>query len=120
MTKVDLATLDIAHHFGGGVYAKETRIPAGHMLVQHKHKHDHLSILATGTAHLFRGSEVMRITGPKVVEIVAQEHHTVEALTDCVWLCVHSTAETDPAKIDEVLIIPSDIETMRQILESKA
>jgi len=42
----------IEHHFSAGVYAKETRIPAGNVLVQHKHKHDHLSILASGSIEL--------------------------------------------------------------------
>ena len=40
----------IEHHFGGGVYAKETIIPAGVMLQQHAHTYDHLSILASGKA----------------------------------------------------------------------
>ena len=42
----------IHHHFSAGVYAKETRIPAGYVLVQHKHKFDHLSILASGSIEL--------------------------------------------------------------------
>ena len=40
---------EIQHHFGGGVYAKETFIPAGKWLVQHIHKFDHLSVLAQGS-----------------------------------------------------------------------
>jgi hypothetical protein len=47
-----LADLPITHHFGGGVYSKETRVAAGLILVQHKHAHDHLSILASGTVDL--------------------------------------------------------------------
>ena len=42
----------INHHFSAGVYAKETLIPAGHVLVQHKHKFSHLSILASGSIEL--------------------------------------------------------------------
>ena len=42
----------IKHHFSAGVYAKEARIPAGQVLVQHKHKFSHLSILACGSIEL--------------------------------------------------------------------
>ena len=40
---------EVRHHFGGGVYAKETFIPADKWLVQHTHKFDHLSVLAQGS-----------------------------------------------------------------------
>ena len=38
----------IKHHFSDHLYAKECFIPAGSILVQHKHEYDHLSILAKG------------------------------------------------------------------------
>ena len=94
----------IEHHFGAGVYAKETRIPAGYVLVQHKHKHDHLSILASGSAEVTVDGETTVHTGPACLTIVADKHHGVKALTDVVWYCVHATDCTDIEKIDEVLI----------------
>jgi hypothetical protein len=32
-------------------------------------------------------------------------NHSIEALEDTVWFCIHATEETDPTKVDEVLII---------------
>ena len=96
--------IGITHHFGGGVYAKETAIPPGMLLTQHRHKHDHLSILAKGTA-VVRVEGVERlIHGPSAVLIEAGKVHSVEALTDVVWYCIHSTKETDAESIDESLI----------------
>jgi hypothetical protein len=113
--------VDIRHHFGGGVYIKETRIPARHVMVQHKHKFEHLSVLASGIANVLRSSSAIerQYEGPSVLTIEADEHHRVEAITDCVWLCIHATEESDPAKIDEELIIPSGEDEMRQLANGK-
>ena len=94
----------IEHHFGAGVYAKETRIPAGMSLMQHKHAHDHLSILASGTAQVTVEDQTTTVTGPACLTIVAGKHHSVTALTDVVWYCVHATDCTDIEQVDQVLI----------------
>ena len=94
----------IAHHFGGGVYAKETRIPAGYLAVQHKHKFDHLSVLASGSVELSVDGEVSVVHAPKCLVIEANKEHQVRAITDAVWFCVHATDCTDADKVDEVLI----------------
>lgn len=94
----------ITHHFGGGVYAKQIEIPAHSIIGQHAHKFSHLSILASGRVAVTNGLEVKEYTGPACLEIKAGIAHSVLALTDCVWFCVHATDETDSAKIDQVLI----------------
>lgn len=94
----------IEHHFGGGVYAKETRIPAGLSLMQHKHEHDHLSVLASGVVQLTVDDQTRTITGPACLTIEAGKHHTVKAVTNAVWYCVHATDCTDTEQIDQVLI----------------
>lgn len=94
----------IAHHFSSGVYAKETVIPKGTQLYQHKHPFDHLSILASGTVLVEQfGAESKTFTGPACLTIAAGIEHAVTALTDAVWFCVHATDCTDPDKIDHVL-----------------
>lgn len=95
---------DISHHFSGGVYAKETHIPAGFMLLSHKHEFDHMSILASGHVQVRTESGSRVFVGPAVIEIKAGLHHAVHALVDSVWFCVHATDETDPEKVDKLLI----------------
>lgn len=101
---------NIHHHFIGqdqakGVYAKELHIPRGFRLVSHKHRYDHLSILASGTIWLVEGSLERRlISGPAALTIKAGVTHAVHAVTDAVWFCVHPTDETDAATVDETLI----------------
>jgi hypothetical protein len=104
MTLLD--ELDIRHHFGGGVYAKETAIPSGVQLTQHKHKFAHLSLLAIGTASIKVGDEpAWVIVGPTVVVMAADVVHKIEAYTYCVWYCIHATDETDPSKVDQQLVV---------------
>tara|TARA_R110000868_G_C10488000_1_gene729948 strand:+ start:72 stop:413 length:342 start_codon:yes stop_codon:yes gene_type:complete len=107
----------IEHHFGAGVYAKETRIPAGHVLVQHKHKHDHLSILASGSIELMVDDARSIIHAPACLTIEADKHHGVKSLTDVVWYCIHATECTDADEIDEVLIVPGDVAQAQKLAQ---
>lgn len=110
--------IDVSHHFGGGVYAKEATIPAGHVLVQHKHAHDHLSVLASGTVELEVDGQRRRIVGPACLTIAAGKHHGVKAITDVVWYCIHATECTDENEVDEVLIVPTteDMQAMAEAM----
>lgn len=105
----------IHHHFSAGVYAKETRIPAGYVLVQHAHKHDHLSILASGSVEMIVDGVKSVVEAPACLTIAAGKHHGIKSLTDVVWYCVHATDCTDEDAIDEVLVEPSNVEEMKEL-----
>jgi len=95
----------IQHHFSSGVYVKETRISAGFVLVQHAHKHDHLSILASGSVELVVDNVKSVVHAPGCLTIAAGKHHGIKSLTDVVWYCVHATDCTDENEVDETLIV---------------
>ena len=107
----------INHHFSAGVYAKETLIPAGRVLVQHKHKFSHLSILASGSIELMVDGERKIIHAPACLTIEANKHHGVKSLTDVVWYCIHATDCTDMNEIDEVLIVAGDDTQARELAQ---
>jgi quercetin dioxygenase-like cupin family protein len=94
----------ITHHFSQGLYAKQTVIPAGTAILKHTHSFNHLSILAEGKVAVLRGDEIDIVTAPACIEIKAGLTHGVKAITDCVWFCIHATDETDPSKVDDILI----------------
>ena len=94
----------ITHHFSDGLYAKETRFPAGVAILKHTHDFSHLSILAKGKVAVMKGEDVEVIEAPACIEIKAGMTHGVKALTECVWFCIHATDEKDVSKVDEVLI----------------
>lgn len=93
----------ITHHMGGGVYMKETRIPAGAALVQHRHAFDHLSYLVSGSVLLLVDGETRRVDAPACLTIEAHKHHGVRALVDSTWLCIwpESCADDDGPHIEE-------------------
>lgn len=108
---------DIRHHFGGGIYAKETFIPAGKWLVQHTHKFDHLSILAQGSVELIVDGVATVIDAPACLTIAAGKHHGVRSLTNVIWYCIHATECTDENEIDDVIIAPNDPAQIQQIAQ---
>lgn len=94
---IDLGTI---HHFSSGVYAKQMHLPAGYIAVSHKHEYDHLSILAKGKVIVKTDNTIASYTAPACVTIVKGLHHSIEALEDTVWFCIHGTDETDTDNIE--------------------
>jgi quercetin dioxygenase-like cupin family protein len=98
--------IKLAHHFGddgSGVYIKETLIPAGTELAMHSHTFTHKSVLCVGVVRLTAGDDVREVVGPAVLTVKQGTPHRVVALTDCAWLCIHASDETDPERIDHTL-----------------
>jgi hypothetical protein len=53
---------------------------------------------------LVEGDTETEVVAPACINIKADKHHGVLALEDCIWYCIHATSETDPDKVDQVLI----------------
>lgn len=99
--------IDITHHWvADEVYSKRTRIAAGLKLTQHIHPYDHASALVSGTVLLEVDGERREITGPAMMMIEAGKEHSVTALTDVVWHCIHITDDTDPETVDQSILTP--------------
>lgn len=86
------------------VYIKKVKIPAGKRLEMHEHTFTHKSVLACGDGWLTVDGEPRLVHAPAVLQVEAGRAHAFSAVTDCVWLCVHATDETDPERIDHTLI----------------
>lgn len=98
--------MQIEHHFLPRLYLKLSRIDASTALQQHVHTYDHASHLVEGTAMVSAdgGMTWETHTAPATLLIRAGIAHEVRALTDIVWYCAHVTDETDPERVDQVLI----------------
>ena len=107
----------IEHHFSAGVYAKEIRMPADYLLLHHKHKFDHLSILASGSIELIVDGKKKVIHAPACLTIEANSHHGLKSLTEVVWYCIHATDCTDTDEIDEVITTANDIPQVLSIAQ---
>lgn len=95
----------IRHHFLDGVYMREAAFEPGSRIRTHRHKTEHMSILAKGTVDVTSGGVTTRRDAPAFILIPAGEAHEVRAVTDVLWFCTHITDESgDEAHMDEVLI----------------
>ena len=94
----------IRHHWLSRGYMKDTLIPQGVELVQHSHTFDHVSVLLSGCVVVKVEGEVHRYTAPAGIMITANRAHSVLAMEESVWLCIHKTDETDVGKIDESIV----------------
>jgi len=79
-------------------------LPKGYEALSHAHKYDHLSILGKGRVIVKTDDTSNEYVAPACIEIKAGTHHSITALEDAVWFCIHATTETDPDAIDKVLI----------------
>ena len=105
MNQVEYLAEQIKHHFSDGLYAKQATFPAGAWIAKHVHDYSHLSILAQGRVLLqVEGEKERVIDAPACIEIKGGKLHSVMALEDSVWFCIHATDEKDPDKVDQVLI----------------
>lgn len=99
-----LTMLRTQHHFAAGVYIKQMALRRGHYAETHEHNYDHFGLLGSGEAVVELEGECKVHVGPCVIEIRAGKKHKITALTDIEWFCIHATDETDPEKVDAVLI----------------
>lgn len=95
------------HHFlpNGEIYAKEIELLAGEYVVKHTHDYDHFGVLTRGHVVLLVAGEPGRtvLPGPPTV-VQAGKEHTIRALIDSTWLCIHHTNIKDEALIDQTLV----------------
>lgn len=81
---------------GAGLHVKLTEIPKGVRLVQHSHTYDHLSVLLSGRVVVMSNGDTVifdATNGPKSMVIEAGRVHSVHAVTNATWLCVHRDNE---------------------------
>ena len=101
---------EIAHFFSSGVYAKQMHLPENHIATTHKHNYDHLSILAQGECEITCNGVKTLFKAPSCIEIKAGIEHSIYALADSTFYCIHATNETE--NTDEVLIMKDDDHAM--------
>lgn len=105
---IDL-TENTFHHFAHGVYGRELRIPAGVALVGKMHRHSTLNVLAAGQLAVTTPDGPRVLTAPAIFVSPAGCKKLGVALTDCVFLNVHASHETDLEKLEAELIEPEEL-----------
>lgn len=97
--------INTSHHFESGVYAREMDLPKGWSAETHKHKFSHMSILAKGEADVTVDGETTRYKAPVVVNIGAGKTHSIVAIVDSTWFCIHPTETVEQDGSYEPILI---------------
>lgn len=108
-------TLDIDamthHHFAHGVYGREMRIPAGVIVVGKIHRYSTLNVLAQGSMSVTTPEGQKVIHAPAIFTSPPGMQKAALTLTDCVFLNVHPSFETDLEKLEAEFIVPDPLLT---------
>lgn len=105
----------ITHHFGGGIYMREMFAPAGTLLLGHEHLGDHMCLLLKGRMRILGADGTTHeITAPMTFVGKAGRKLAL-TLEDVVFMNIHPTEETDPAKAEELFVRKSEGWTEHQL-----
>lgn len=89
----------------GNIWVRQNLLAkAGTETVGHKHRFDHVSLLAQGKVRVHvEGHEPKEFTAPTFIVIRKEHNHTFTALTDdTMWYCVFALRDLDGEPIDEL------------------
>jgi hypothetical protein len=105
---------DTRHHFAGGVYAREIRIPKGATLVGKIHKFEHINIISQGDISVVTDEGIKRIKAPATIVSPPGVKRVGYAHEDTIWTTIHATQETNPDIIEQQVIAPTfaDVPTL--------
>lgn len=83
-------------HYSDAVVGRRFEIPAGVALCKHKHNYSHLSCVLEGIVIVSAdGKPDIELRAGSVVTIDANTTHSVFAVTDAVWMCIHARSLPD-------------------------
>ena len=101
------AECPVQHYFGPGVCIRELFVPAGSLVLGHRHKEQTMNILLKGKAAVVINDEVRVIEGPYIF-VSDPGRKLGYAIEDAVWQNVFATDETDPEKIEDMFVEKTD------------
>ena len=96
--------LEPKHHFARGVYARELFIPAGTCIVGKIHKHSQINVLLKGQMRVTTEKGVEDVSSPFIVVSPPGTQRAAITQTDCIWITISGTHETDLDKLEHELV----------------
>jgi hypothetical protein len=99
----------VTHHFGPGVYIREVKIPAGSLVLGHKHRNPHVNILVSGRLKLMGENNcITELVAPAVISTLGGRK-LAYAIDETIWQNVYATEERDIEKLEELLFEKTDV-----------
>ncbi len=94
----------VKHSFADGCYIREIFNPAGELLVTAIHKKEHPFFLMQGEMSILTEDGIKHLKAPHHGITKPGTKRIIYTHTDCIFITVHATEETDVAKIEEQVI----------------
>lgn len=94
------------HYFAPGMYVRKLALPAGAVVVGKMHRHEHIVMLTKGETTIRTDEGMQRFVAPHIWTSSAGMKRVLYTHTDCEFVTVHATNETDVEALEAELIIP--------------
>ena len=94
----------VKHSFADGCYIREIFNPAGELLVTAIHKKEHAFFLMQGEMSILTEDGIKHLKAPHHGITKPGTKRIIYTHSDCIFVTVHATDETDVAKIEEQVI----------------
>jgi len=107
----------LIHHFAPGIYAREMKMPAGHVLTGKIHNHAHLTMISYGTVTISNEEGSFTVDAPHTFVSAPGTKRAMYSHTDVVLTTIHASNETDLGKLEEELTSDSYEEFEMNYLE---
>lgn len=98
----------LTHRFAPHVYWREIEMPAGCIVIGHRHKTEHFNVVLTGRARVMMDGVVEEIVAPTVFVSKPGVRKVLYILETMRWATVHPTDETDQDRLVDELVIKSE------------
>ena len=83
----------VTHNFAPDIYVREIFMPAGTVVIGHKHLTEHFNVILKGKCRVMIGDVVEELTAPCTFVSGAGSQKIVNVLEDCIWQTVHSNPD---------------------------
>lgn len=94
----------LVHTFGDNLYIRQITMPAGLVLTSKMHKTTHPYFVIKGDVSVLTDEGTVRIKAPYWGMTKAGTKRVLRIHEETVWITVHSTKQTELAKIEEEVI----------------
>ncbi len=105
MRKQPQLVIEPVHYFAHGLYAREITIPKGTLLTGKIHLFEHLNIISKGDISVMTDEGIKRIVAPATIISKPGIKRVGYAHEETVWTTIHACNETDPEKVEELLVV---------------
>jgi hypothetical protein len=95
------------HHFGPGIYIRESFMPAGTYVMGHAHKCEHMNVMLKGKMAVIVNGEAKVIEGPCIF-IGQPGRKFAYVIEDTIFQNIYATTETDIEKLEDMFVEKSE------------